>query len=211
MIRNRMLALFFVLSAKIATAALITSSDSIPPTGVSADDIIPRNGLVYALPITGANSYNLQGDPQNDVLSVALTGGTPATLTGFGWNTNLETFGGSWFGDAVIRLRAAGTSSPFIDVVVAPGNSGTGGPTNFSSGGVIKFATIPIANLALPTGQVEIEFYEQFDDVLNGIDATYHSTLSLMFVPEPATLLMIAVAIPSILRRRMRRTPGHAG
>ena len=166
---------------------------------------------VITLDISGAASWDLEGDSDNDVLLIDLGGGGPATLDGIGWDLTITTVGGSWLSEAVIGFGS--TASPNEINLTAGAGDNFPGVDTYSSGGIITFADIPIPDIILADGVLRIEFFESFDDVADAIDSTYEGTLTLSgtgfasppTVAEPSTLVLLGLGLIGLgaIRRRM--------
>jgi hypothetical protein len=151
----------------------------VTPTIVSSTQNLGSTTMV--LDITGEESWDLLDDPNNHVLVVPL--GAGASMTGIGWDVNLQTLGGSWLSEA--RFYFDGSDHDLSGLFLTPGfafpNPGTmafssGGPLDLSDNGI---PDIPI----LGDGNLYIQLYEGFDDIPDGVDANWieSSTLTIVY------------------------------
>lgn len=203
----------FWFAAPWALAAAAMAGPLSPTADVDSDGSLPgpgsdRNGIDVPLDITGTGSWDLLGDRSNTVLVIdlaselGLPAGSPVTMTGIGWDVFLRTVGDSWLSEA--RIYFDDNVNPdqvglFLTVGFGddfPGNN------SYSSGGVIKLADAGIPDIALPDGNLRIEFYEQVDNFPNSLDARWAGTLTIQAVPEPGALSLLALAGLRLLRRR---------
>lgn len=168
-----------------------------------------RTGVVVPFNVAGIQSFDPVGAPANTVIlfdaaaALGLPSGTPVSMTGIGWDVTITAPAPSWrsemdiyFDDAI----APDLTGLFLGV---SGDASPGGPTNYSSNGVIKLAPNNIADIVLPNGILRIEFFDSYDDFPGAVDGIWNSgTLNLQFVPEPASLSLLSLAALALLRRR---------
>ncbi|MFO0974188.1 MAG: PEP-CTERM sorting domain-containing protein [Phycisphaerae bacterium] len=202
--------------ASIDGAALPrTPSDAArAPAGQSAEGpaaLGSISGPSFTINIANTPSVDPLFDPANAVIlfdaSLAINGisGLPVTMTHLGWNITLDTSicPTSWLSDA--RIYFDGNVSPDPDGIgpmLTPVPINSPGTGSGSSGGLVTLSSLGIPNLLLSDGMLRIEFFESFDDCINADDATYHSTLEVGFMPEPATLLLLGIGTSVVRRRR---------
>lgn len=150
--------------------------------------------------ISGINSWDLLGSSNNETLSVALGG--DYLVTGIGWNVTIQTVGGSWRDEATIGFLDSG-----IGLQLTPGTDSSSGTGTYTSGGIVDLASIdPTFPFTVGAdGNLDLEFFESFDDVAGAIDATYlqGSSLQIQYVvPAPGALAMLGLGGLVAGRRR---------
>lgn len=174
--------------------------------GVSGASGPERAGFVIPIPISGVPSVDVEQSVLNSNLGPFALGTGPISVNGIGWDVHLEAFAPSWRSDITVRLAAvpASTFTPGVDdaVYLRPGTDGSpGGPTHYTSGGILKFANYAIPDLVLPTGNLYLHFFEQFND-LPGDDGFWNSTLFVQYVPSPTAAGLLCLAGVRALGRK---------
>lgn len=160
--------------------------------------------------VTGTPSNALLGDASNAVLIINYAPGT--VVTGLGWNVTQTAYTPSWLADMKIQFSDSTQSQAFS---LTPGGADTfPGTGTYSSGGVISLSTLFIPNLALPNGQLRLEFYEAFDDLSGAADGIWAGTvlrgelaqsiLTIETIPTPGSGACVAVGAFCVARRRRR-------
>ncbi len=150
--------------------------------------------------ISGINSWDLAGSSFNETLSVSLGG--DYLVVGLGWNVTIQTVGESWRSEATI-----GFLDSSIGLQLAPGTDNSSGTSTYTSGGILDLASIdPTFPFTVGAdGNLDLEFFESFDDVTGEIDATYlqGSSLQIQYVvPAPGALAMLGLGGLVAGRRR---------
>lgn len=170
-----------------------------------------RTGVLVPFNVAGIQSWDLVGSPNNTVVlfdaaaALGLPAGSPVTMNGVSWDVTLATEGQSWLSEMRVYFDDAvnpDLSGLFLRPGVSQANPGTG---TFSSNGILKFNSVnpPIPDIVLPNGILRMEFHETFDDVAGAVDGNWVSgTLGLQFVPEPASLSLLALGALALIRRR---------
>lgn len=167
-------------------------------------------GTSYDLNVDGIASWDSLSDPSNTVLAIDIASalgfdpGTPMTMNGIGWDVTIETVGSSWLSEA--RIYFDDNINPdltglFLTPGFADSFSGTG--SYFSE--VVKLADFGIEDIPLPDGVLRVEFFEGFDDVSDAIDAFWSGTITLQFLPAPATAALLALGVGLVGNGRRRR------
>jgi len=176
--------------------------------------IVPTSSAAtYDIDVSGIDSWDGAGSANNTVIVVDLAAalgfasGTALTVTGVGWNVVIESFDPSWLSEIPAGFENS-DGSDFLDLSVGAGSDTPGGPTSFSSGGVVDLASIdPTLPIDLFDGVLVIEFFESFDDdadVIDGfwIDGTLTVDASPIPVPAALPLLLSALGFARIIGRR---------
>lgn len=145
--------------------------------------------------VSGAQSWDFQGDPNNEILNVLV--GAGANITSISWNVNLTTFDVSWADENTMGFF--GNS-----VAVNPGAGDAFTVTNMNYQGSIN------TNITLgANGLLDIEFYEVgFDDLPDAVDSMYEagSTVTLNgtgFIPTPGSVAVLGLG--GLIAGRRRR------
>jgi len=178
-------------------------------TGLLAqrDPLEPRGGMGVAtatFDVSGLESWDERGDTDNAVLTRFLA--PDARVIGIGFDVGITTNNFSFFSDVNLGFENSDQSAGAFQTPAAGDDTfGTGA---FSSGGIVDLTALAIpADFSLnPDGMIRIEIYESFDDVIDGVDATFGSGSTLRvrytFVPTPGASAVLAFASLGALRRR---------
>ncbi len=85
--------------------------------------------------------------------------------------SRLETIGASWLSEVRYEFRTSDPNDPLINLTPASGE-GAPGEGDFSSGGVITFADVPLPNIPVGAdGEFRIQITDTFDDNAGAADA----------------------------------------
>jgi len=141
--------------------------------------------------LSGMESWDLFGDPDNTLLSFGLFGS--AQIIAIDWSLMITAHGASWLSEVNINLSNTDKSGSF-NLTPGSGNDapGTG---SFSSGGFVDLVG-PGDDFALNAdGQLHVELYESFDDVDDAVDATFGtaSFIRVQYVPAPGALAVLGL------------------
>lgn len=147
------------------------------------------------------SSFGGIDDPLNETRSFSLPAG--ALVTGVSYEVTLEAFSTSLLSEMNMGIVPLGLS-------LRPGGGDNfGGLKSYSSGGIFDFTDEGFADVLLPTGQVDLLFFESSVDEPGRADGRWvaGSTLTLHYtsaVPEPASLSALAVGAFALLKRRKK-------
>ena len=195
--------------AQKAPAAGIFQAAPGNPEGGTTQDGVPDS--MVSMNMGGAESWDLVGSPNNQVLTEAM--GAGAIVTGANWNVTITTVGASWLSEAQAHMGSS--SSPSV-VIATPGAADAmPGSMTYVGGG--DFTDNAVPNITLDAdGMFVMELAESFDDVTDAVDANYDAgTYDMLYiagapVPTMPTLGLIALVISLLalgmvlLRRRAR-------
>lgn len=175
--------------------------------GLPGSTVGPRAGLVCNFDVSGIESVDSQGSPGNTVVilnvatCVGLPNNSPIAMNGVGWNVSLNAPDPSWLNELVVGFSADGDTLPDINLTPGAGD-GFPGTDTYSSNGIIKFSSIPLSDIVLPTGKLRMEFFEAFDDFAGPEAEWVSGILQIQVTPEPATMSLLALGGLVALRRR---------
>ena len=210
------------LGAGTASASFMTQGPGVAG-GRDLSDVTPLHaarggaGTLVSVPVTGATTNGLvgSGDANNTVLvfdiaaAAGLPSGTPVTMTGIGWDVVLTAFDPSWLSEPRVYFDdsvAPDLSGLFLRVGAGAANNMPGVNVAFASGGLLDLSTAGIPNIALPNGQLRLEFHETFDDPEVAPDARFESggfqIVIAEVVPAPGAAGLLGLAGLMGLRRR---------
>lgn len=152
---------------------------------------------------TDVDSFDAQGSAFNVVQSANL--GVGSHITGIGWDLNLRTLGASWLSEAVIGFGDGPTGA--VNLTPGIGDDFSGGAA-YSSGGVVDLVGLGL-DFFLTTGNLNMEFFESFDDGVGAVDSKWlaGSALTIQYtsaVPEPASFAVLGLGVAVLLRRRRK-------
>ncbi len=183
-------------------AGLATASPFFSTSQTATEIYSAPAGAVATITVdlSGINSWDLAGSSFNETLSVSLGG--DYLVVGLGWNVTIQTVGESWRSEATI-----GFLDSSIGLQLAPGTDNSSGTSTYTSGGILDLASIdPTFPFTVGAdGNLDLEFFESFDDVAGSIDATYlqGSSLQIQYVvPAPGALAMLGLGGLVAGRRR---------
>lgn len=164
------------------------------------------NGL-FVLPTQNVPSWDGQGSPNNAVVFFNIGAGN--AVNGIGWDVVLTAFGASWRSEIAILVTDS-ANLPFTGFTLRPGaaNTSPGGPTAYSSQGILKLANYNIPPVvALADGLIRVEFFETYDDGVNQQDGVWNSgtiAFQLRDVPAPGAAGLLGLAGVGLLGRKRR-------
>ncbi len=171
-----------------------------------------RTGFVTPIDVSGIASIDARNSANNVVIFFDI--GAFNWITGIGWDVSLQTVLPTSRFDhfAMIANHMGGGSGGGFGFFPGAENTGSGGPTRFSSDGqIFEFADFGISPLfAGPDGLIRFEFFETVDDGVNLTDGFWSSgtiyiqTASPVPAPPISAMLVVAAAC-GCARRRSRR------
>lgn len=166
-------------------------------------------GIQVPVDVSGLQFWDPVGDVNNVVLNVniaaalGLPNGTPCTMTGIGWDVEINAPSPSWISEA--RFYFDDNIAPdFVGLFLTPGvGNNAPGVGRFASP-VLKLQPNGIPDIPLPNGILRIELFDSFDDFPNAVDdfCGPNSFLIVQAVPEPASIGLLVLGGLALLRRR---------
>ena len=179
---------------------------------------------VVSVDVSGIDSWDAPGSANNTVMvidvasALGMTAGSAVTIDGIGWDVVIDTFGGpSWLSEATVQIENSDQSDGLF-LSPGAGDDFGGGPTPYSSGGILDITSLDDGmggtldlSFELFDGLLRLEFSEGYDDAADVIDAAWVSgTLdfrtAMAPVPLPAALplLLSALGIGAMAGRRRK-------
>jgi len=172
-----------------------------------------RGGIVTH-DVTGTESWDLLGDPDNTVVvldmaaALGLSPGTSITITGIGWDVSLSTVGTSWLSEIRANFNNSSNNSAASFNLIPGAADGFPGSGSYASSGIVDLVDdAGLSDLVLPDGLLRLEFFDSYEDYSDAIDGYWDSgTLSIETlqnaIPAPASA---ALALPALLILSLRR------
>lgn len=164
--------------------------------------------------VTGVQSFGVQGNAGNTVLSYNI--GAGATVTSIGFDVNLTAISPSWLSE----IRLAFTDSSGNGVRLTPGGGDEfQGTASYS--GYYELSDFDLVFQVGADGILRLEFYESFNDYV-GVDGSWNfgtltfgiTPAAVIDVPEPGTGMLLgaglAVLACAARRRTLRAASVHA-
>ncbi len=192
--------------AGIATAA---SASGIVANGNFTHSASNQTGQTatgtYVFSFGDTEHWGLLGDPQNIIQSLdlnALLGGAAgadAFVTGLGWDVTVTAPTPSWLSEAGYGFSGQ------VNLAPGTGDDFSGGPTAYSSGGIIDISDAVGFDILAAGGNLDIEFFDGFDDFAGAPDGITSGSLTLVVsykVPAPAGLAVLGLGGLAAARRR---------
>lgn len=158
---------------------------------------------VFNFNVAGINSWDADGDPSNSVFTINI--GPGAEVVGIGWDVTINAIAPSWQSEAAVMF---GSSSVPFQVALTPGDVDASGTGSYASGGIVDLIGLGFNFTVDGDGLLRLEFFEQFDDEDDVIDATWVSgnlAIEVAAIPEPATYGMMALGLLGLSAAARRR------
>ncbi|MFK8014144.1 MAG: hypothetical protein AB8G17_01720 [Gammaproteobacteria bacterium] len=160
---------------------------------------IAASASILSINVDGVESYAARGDTSNTELIIdvgALLGlSGPITVTGLGWDVDLDAIDPSWLSDATAGLEGS-DGTGYVDL--RPGIDDTfAGTASYSSNGIIDLIALDLS-FTLTDGLLHIEFFETFDDASGAVDAIWNGRLDIQAVPVPGAIWLFGCAIAAL-------------
>lgn len=169
----------------IAIAGIAVSSAASAQTTVDVD-------------LAGVNFNGPAGAAGNEVINVNLAAN--AEVIGVGWDLSLEAFDPSWQSEATIQLEDSAQST---GVFLTPGvGFDEPGANAFSSGGVLDLVGLDLNFFVGADGNLRIEFSDSFDDGFAPQATISQGTLTIQYIPAPASAALLGLGGLAAVRRR---------
>lgn len=156
------------------------------------------HGSQVTLDVSGIFSNDVLGSAINEIRSIHLGG---ARITGIAWDVSLLADSPSWLSEISVDLND-GTGAGFS---LSPGfgddASGSG-----SYSGMADLVTMGLDFVLGGNGTLNFEFFETFDDYPGDWDGLWErGSLTVTYVPEPATFGLAALALLGVGASARRR------
>ena len=146
-------------------------------------------GTDLVIDVSGVESWDFQGDPDNTILNVFV--GAGATITNIAWNVNMTTVGISWADENTMTFNGSQSINPGLGDAFTVSNQ--------------NYAGSAASSLVLDgSGMLSIEFHEVgFDDNADAVDSFYNSgSITVSYVPAPGALAVLGMGGLVAGRRR---------
>ncbi|MDN3918855.1 PEP-CTERM sorting domain-containing protein [Roseateles violae] len=140
--------------------------------------------------IGGALSNAEFGDASNETRFVDLF--SNVHITNVSWNVNLSTFGSSWLSEMGFDLSNDSGSGASLFPGLGDDSAGSG-----SYSGSADLVSLGADFFLGADGRLNLQFFEYFDDLIGAADGIWNrgSSLTVTYVPEPATFGLAAIAL----------------
>jgi hypothetical protein len=191
----------------------LTVPIALAASSVMANPIVSHNPMMIANPdnnellcfgtidISGYESVDLQGSPNNQTLDIFIGGGG-LEVAALEWDLNLTTFGSSWAADAVISFENQLNLTPGIDDSFPVTNA------NYRSNGIFDLNDEGLPNIVVGAdGMLSLEFFESFDDVEGETDAIWlaGSTITVYTTGWPTPGTASSLVFAGLITSRRKR------
>jgi PEP-CTERM motif len=154
---------------------------------------------VVTLDVSGINSNGVLGDATNVKKFFDL--GSSTRIIGLAWDVSLRADSPSWLSEISVDLNdgaAAGLS-------LSPG-FGSDAPGSGNYAGTADLIAMGVDFALGASGQLTMEFFDMFDD-LNAADGAWQQgSLTLTYIPEPASFGLAALALLGLAVTSRRKT-----
>lgn len=142
---------------------------------------------VVTLDVAGIASNAEFGDASNETRSINLL--SYSHITGISWSVSLTTEGSSWLSEMGVDLSAGGNG-----VSLFPGlGDDSSGSASYS--GSADLVALGVDFSVGGDGLLNFEFFEYFNDFAGADGSWLRGSLTVSYVPEPATFGLAALAL----------------
>ncbi|MGJ8637410.1 MAG: hypothetical protein ACSHX5_11240 [Phycisphaerales bacterium] len=191
-------------AASVITLCVLSGTAVASPTSLD-EHLNPNTPVTTAgfssasitIDLSGMNSWDLQGDIDNESTDLFLGGGY---IFAIGWDVQIQTIGSSWLSEVTINLDD--------ELFITPGiGDDFAGTMSYSSGGMINLIDLGKDFFVNGDGILSLEIFESFDDVPDAIDAVFGPgskfyIQTVLTPPTPGTAGVLAIAGLVASRRR---------
>ena len=158
--------------------------------------------------LTGITSYDSPGEALNDLINIQV--GAGSEVVGVSWDNVVgDGLGGpSWGNEMTMGILDETTSQVALSFFPAEADATAGGVWGPASGGSATNLTDNGISFVSVNGDVNLEFYEAYDDATGAADAVYNSgTVTIYWneVPAPGALALLGLAGIAGTRRRRNK------
>ena len=155
------------------------------------------------LNVAGIESRGAFGDAGNETRFLDLFAG--ARVTGLAWNVSLFTNSTSWLSEISVDFNDGGAAG--VSLSPGFGDDDSGAADYMGSADLVALGSDFTVGAS---GRLFLEFFESFNDFA-GVDGVWRSgTLTVTYVPEPASFGLAAIALLGLgaASRRRRQLQG---
>lgn len=181
-----------------APKALLASADGTVSVQTIASATVSRSeadrGVQTCIDMTEIDSWDSLNDSDNIVIDLDIS--ADMKVTGLAWDIGLATVGDSWVADASLLLsNSDGFADPNANILAPGFEVAQPGDREFTSDGVVLFEDVGLADVEPnPDGIIRLQFFEDFDDLPDAIDARWRNAAEP--VTCPGIWLELAEFIP---------------
>ena len=174
------------ISAAIVAVAMAAGTAQAGPATVSLD-------------VAGIESFDGFGSPLNERRFIDIL--PNVHIVGLSWAVNLTTYGFSWLSEMSVDLNDGGLAGVSLSPGFGDDRSGTG-----TYSGSADLVALNAAFSLGASGRLFFDFFETFVDNGGAGDGRWNSgTLSVSFIPEPASFGLAALALLGLGASSRRR------
>lgn len=163
-----------------------------------------RTGILINVNVAGIQSFAGFGNAGNTFLFFNIGAGN--SVNGFGYDVVLSANDPSWRSEITVGIT--NTTVLNMGLFVRPGfmDQSPGLGTPYTSNGIVKLNTIPIAPItAGADGLIRLQFFETYDDPSVAPDGQWKGGIfTLQVTPTPGAAGLLGLAGVSLLGRKRR-------